>query len=108
MSAQTAEPLHEPAAAQAQPRLDPRFAEYRKTGDRDLRNKLIEDHRWLAVHCARRFAHKGEPLDDLIQVAMLGVLKAIDRFEPGYGVMFTTFGVPTIVPSALLPLSPLM
>lgn len=78
-------------------RLDPRFAEYRRTGDRKLRNELIEDHRWLAVHCARRFAHKGEPLDDLVQVAMLGVLKAIDRFDPHYGVMFTTFGVPTIV-----------
>lgn len=77
--------------------LDPRFAEYRKTGDRKLRNEILEDHRWLAVHCARRFAHKGEPLDDLVQVAMLGMVKAIDRFDPHYGVMFTTFGVPTIV-----------
>ena len=98
MSAQTADLSREPAAdAPARPRLDPRFAEYYKTGDHKLRNRLIEEHRWLAVHCARRFAHKGEPLDDLIQVAMLGVLKAIDRFDPGYGVMFTTFGVPTIV-----------
>jgi len=77
--------------------LDPRFAEYAKTGDRALRNQILEDHRWLAVHCARRFAHKGEPLDDLVQVAMLGMVKAIDRFDPSYGVMFTTFGVPTIV-----------
>lgn len=77
--------------------LDPRFAEYHKTGDRKLRNEILEDHRWLAVHCARRFAHKGEPLDDLVQVAMLGMVKAIDRFDPHYGVMFTTFGVPTIV-----------
>jgi RNA polymerase sigma-B factor len=79
------------------PRLDSRFAEYRKTQDRALRNQLIEDHRWLAVHCARRFDRKGEPLDDLIQVAMLGVLKAIDRFDPDRGVMFSTFAVPTIV-----------
>jgi RNA polymerase sigma-B factor len=98
MSVQTADIYTEPAAdAPPRPRLDPRFAEYRKSRDHKLRNQLIEEHRWLAVHCARRFAHKGEPLDDLIQVAMLGVLKAIDRFDPSYGVMFTTFGVPTIV-----------
>ena len=78
-------------------RLDPRFFEYRKTGDRRVRNELVEDHRWLAVHCAKRFARKGEPLDDLIQVAMLGVLKAVERFDPERGVVFSTFGVPTIV-----------
>ncbi|MGH9192373.1 MAG: sigma-70 family RNA polymerase sigma factor, partial [Acidimicrobiales bacterium] len=57
-----------------------RFRQYRASSDRAIRNCLIEDHRWLAVHCARRFAGKGEPLDDLIQVAMLGVLKAVERF----------------------------
>ena len=46
-----------------------RFRRYRATGDRGLRNQLIDDHRWLALHCAKRFANKGEPLDDLIQVA---------------------------------------
>lgn len=78
-------------------KLDPRFAEYQTTGDHRIRNALIEDHRWLAVHCARRFAHKGEPLDDLVQVAMVGILKAVERFDPEYGVVFTTFAVPTAV-----------
>jgi RNA polymerase sigma-B factor len=78
-------------------RTDPRFAEYRATGDRDIRNALIEEHRWLAVHCARRFTHKGEPLDDLVQVAMVGILKAVERFDPDYGVVFSTFAVPTVV-----------
>ncbi|HLM64082.1 MAG TPA: SigB/SigF/SigG family RNA polymerase sigma factor [Acidimicrobiales bacterium] len=78
-------------------RVDLRFHEFRATGDRDVRNALIEEHRWLAVHCAQRFAHKGEPLDDLVQVAMLGVLKAVERFDPDYGVVFSTFAVPTIV-----------
>lgn len=78
-------------------RVDVRFYEYRADGDRDVRNQLIEDHRWLAVHCAQRFAHKGEPLDDLVQVAMLGVLKAVERFDPDYGVVFSTFAVPTVV-----------
>jgi RNA polymerase sigma-B factor len=72
------------------------FRQYRTSGDRAVRNRLIEDHRWLAVHCARRFAGKGEPLDDLTQVAMLGVLKAVERFDPDYGATFATFAVPTI------------
>lgn len=76
--------------------VDPRFAEYRATGDRRIRNELVEDHRWLALHCARQFARKGEPLEDLVQVAMVGVLKAVDRFDPSYGFVFTTFAVPTI------------
>lgn len=77
--------------------LDPRFALYRKTGDRDLRNALIEHHRWLALHCARKFANKGEPVDDLVQVAMLGILKAVERFDPSFGTQFSTFAVPTVV-----------
>jgi RNA polymerase sigma-B factor len=76
--------------------VDPRFAEYRASGDRTIRNELVEDHRWLALHCARQFARKGEPLDDLVQVAMVGVVKAVDRFDPAFGTVFTTFAVPTI------------
>jgi RNA polymerase sigma-B factor len=76
--------------------VDRRFAEYRRTGDRALRNTLIEEHRWLAVHCARRFAHKGEPLDDLVQVALVGILKAVERFDPCFGTRFSTFAVPTV------------
>jgi RNA polymerase sigma-B factor len=77
--------------------LDPRFELYRRTADRDARNGLIEDHRWLARHCARRFANRGEPLEDLVQVAMLGILKAVDRFDPSYGTQFTTFAMPTVI-----------
>jgi RNA polymerase sigma-B factor len=74
-----------------------RFATFRRTGDRTLRNQLIEHHRWVAIHCARRFANRGEPLDDLIQVGMLGVLKAVERFDPDVGVSFTTFAIPTVL-----------
>lgn len=76
--------------------VDPRFAEYRAGGDRTIRNELVEDHRWLALHCARQFACKGEPLDDLVQVAMVGLVKAVDRFDPAFGTVFTTFAVPTV------------
>jgi RNA polymerase sigma-B factor len=93
-------PAVAPEAGKASARrrsVDPRFAEYRRNGDRDIRNALIEEHRWLAVHCARRFSHKGEPLDDLVQVAMVGILKAVERFDPDFGVVFSTFAVPTVV-----------
>lgn len=73
-----------------------RFRRYRRTRDRSLRNELIEEHRWLALHCAKRFANKGEPLDDLVQVAMLGILKAVERYDPDYGATFATFAVPTV------------
>lgn len=76
---------------------DTRFATYHATRDRDLRNVLVDEHRWLALHCARRFAHKGEALDDLVQVAVLGLLKAIERFDPGRGVPFVGFAMPTMV-----------
>jgi RNA polymerase sigma-B factor len=86
-----------PASASPTEGNDPRFVEYRRTGDRAIRNALIEEHRWLALHCARRFDHKGEPLDDLVQVAMLGILKAVERFDPTFGTRFSTFAVPTVV-----------
>ena len=78
-------------------RVDERFVRYRETGDRAIRNELVEEHRWLAQHCARRFARKGEPLDDLVQVATVGVLKAVERFDPAFGVVFTTFAMPTVM-----------
>jgi RNA polymerase sigma-B factor len=77
--------------------VDQRFGRYRETHDRAIRNELVEEHRWLAQHCARRFARKGEPIEDLLQVATVGVLKAVERFDPAYGVVFTTFAVPTVM-----------
>jgi RNA polymerase sigma-B factor len=73
------------------------FRTYRDTGDRSIRNALIEEHRWIGVRGARRFEGRGEPLDDLIQVAMFGVLKAVERFDPDRGVAFPAFAMPTVV-----------
>lgn len=73
------------------------FDEYRKTRDVRLRNELIEAHVRLAEFCARRFVYRGEPFDDLRQVALVGLLKAVERFEPDRGVRFTSFATPTIV-----------
>jgi RNA polymerase sigma-B factor len=83
-------------AQQSSQEDDDTFRRYRASRDRALRNQIVERHRWLAVHCAKQFADKGEPFDDLVQVALLGVLKAVERFDPDYGAAFATFAVPTI------------
>jgi RNA polymerase sigma-B factor len=73
-----------------------RFADYRRTGDPGLRDELVLEHIGLARALARRYAGRGESLDDIQQVAMMGLVKAVDRFDPDRGLAFTTFAVPTI------------
>ena len=73
------------------------FAAYARTGDRAIRDELIEAHLRLAEHLARRFANRGVAVEDLIQVASLGLVKAVERFEPERGLEFSTFATPTIV-----------
>jgi RNA polymerase sigma-B factor len=73
------------------------FREYRRTGDRKIRNALVEAHRAFGFACARRFSGRGEPLDDLVQVAQLGVLKAVERFDPDRGSSFRAFASPTVM-----------
>ena len=72
------------------------FARLRARPDRSLRNRLVEEHQWLAELCARRLSRRGEPLDDLRQVALLGLVKAVDRFDPGFGVPFRAYAVKTM------------
>ncbi|WP_020659568.1 SigB/SigF/SigG family RNA polymerase sigma factor [Amycolatopsis benzoatilytica] len=62
-----------------------------------LRRKLIEEHLPLAEHIAQRFGGRGEPRDDLVQVARLGLVKAVDRFDPGRTADFLSFAVPTVM-----------
>ncbi|MSV55446.1 MAG: SigB/SigF/SigG family RNA polymerase sigma factor [Actinobacteria bacterium] len=67
------------------------------TEHESLRAALIERHLPLVTFMARKFADRGEPLDDLIQVGTIGLIKAIDRFEISKGFEFSTFATPTIV-----------
>src|SRR4051812_29914906 len=61
------------------------FARYRQYGDQAARDALVERFLPLATRLARRYHRGGEPLEDLVQVASLGLLKAIDRFDPARG-----------------------
>jgi RNA polymerase sigma-B factor len=69
---------------------------WREQDDHAARDELVERMLPLARSIARRYEHRGEPLDDLEQVACLGLIKAIDRFDLSREVRFATFAVPTI------------
>jgi RNA polymerase sigma-B factor len=73
------------------------FAAYARTGDIVLRDQLVASYMGLASYLARRFANRGQPLEDLTQVAALGLLKAIDRYDPGLQIEFSTYATTTIV-----------
>jgi RNA polymerase sigma-B factor len=73
------------------------FRQYKATGDSEVRDQLIVSHLNLVRFLASKFKNRGEPLDDLIQVGTIGLIKAIDRFDPSRGLEFTTYGTPTIL-----------
>jgi RNA polymerase sigma-B factor len=73
------------------------FKAYLEHGDLSARERLVERFLPLARQLARRYGTAGEPMDDLIQVASLGLVKAIDRYELDRGTAFSSFAVPTIL-----------
>jgi RNA polymerase sigma-B factor len=73
------------------------FARFQQDGDRAAHEALVERFLPLARQLARRYSHSNEPLDDLVQVASLGLLKAINRFDPTRPTAFSSFAVPTIL-----------
>ncbi len=70
---------------------------YRVNQDRAARDRLVEELMPLVRSLARRYAGRGEPVDDLVQVGAIGLIKAIDRFDLDRGVELSTYAVPTIV-----------
>lgn len=73
------------------------FRLLRQSGDLRIRDRLIQQHLPLVRTLARKFAHRGEPLDDLISTGTLALIHAVDRFDPEQGTRFTTFATPTII-----------
>jgi RNA polymerase sigma-B factor len=61
------------------------------------REGLVHLHLPLVEHCARRFRNRGEPLEDLVQVGTIGLIKSVDRFDTERGVEFSTYATPTII-----------
>lgn len=93
-----------PEQVAAPPRLGARdaatpelFEKFQRTHDPAVREQLILAHMNLVRYLARKFANRGEPLEDLIQVGMIGLINAIDRFDPNRGIRFATYATPTIV-----------
>jgi RNA polymerase sigma-B factor len=72
------------------------FREFARTRRRSLRNQLVERHMGLAAHIARRYHRAGMSDEDLRQVAMIGLVKSVDRFDPDYGSSFSAFAGRTI------------
>jgi RNA polymerase sigma-B factor len=72
------------------------FVEFRRTGSREIRDRLVERYVALAYAVARRYLRPSASIEDLRQVALIGLLKAVHRYDPTRGTAFPTFAVPTI------------
>ena len=73
------------------------FRRYKEEKDSEARDQLIVSHLNLVRFLASKFKNRGESLEDLIQVGTIGLIKAIDRFDPERGLEFTTYATPTIM-----------
>jgi RNA polymerase sigma-B factor len=93
------EPRTRPATARSAEREEVRrlLREYAGTRDPALRERLVDLNQDLVHFIARRFANRGEPLEDIEQVGFLGLIQAIDRFDPSLEHEFSTFATPTIM-----------
>lgn len=73
------------------------FRQYKEEGSSEARDQLIVSHLNLVRFLASKFKNRGESLEDLVQVGTIGLIKAIDRFDPERGLEFTTYATPTIM-----------
>lgn len=74
-----------------------RLKEFARTRDPKLRAQLVEEHLDLVERLARRFADRGESIDDLVQAGSIGLIKSVDRFDPELGYEFVAYATTTIL-----------
>jgi len=86
-----------PPEEKSEEQLAAQFRKLRRTGDPALRSQLIERHLPLVKTLARKFDNRGEPLEDLIQQGTIGLIHAVDRYDPERGSKFATYATTTIV-----------
>ena len=73
------------------------FSSYRETRDTKLRDEIVSSYIYIAEILSRKFVNRGVEYDDIYQVACLGILYAVERFDPDKGVKFATFATPTVM-----------
>ena len=73
------------------------FDEYSQTGDIAARNTLLEHYLYMAQIIAKKFTGRGVEYEDLLQVASMALVKAIERFDPSRGIKFTSFAAPSLI-----------
>jgi len=73
------------------------FFEYRRTGDKKIRDELVNSYLYIAEDVSKKFINRGVDYDDIYQVACMGIMYAVDRFNPERGVSFATFATPTVL-----------
>ncbi len=73
------------------------FSQYRKTGDIRLRDEIVSYYIYIAEILSRKFVNRGIEYDDIYQVACMGILYAVERFDAGRGVRFATYATPTVL-----------
>ncbi|VFB17390.1 Sigma-37 [Urinicoccus massiliensis] len=73
------------------------FQEYAKTKDQELRDILIEEHLYIAEILSKKYANRGIDYDDIFQVASIGLIYGVERYDPSKGYEFSSFATPTII-----------
>ncbi len=73
------------------------FSEYRETRDTVLRDEIVSSYIYIAEILSRKFINRGVEYDDIYQVACMGILYAVERFDPDKGVKFATYATPTVM-----------
>ncbi len=73
------------------------FSKFRETHDSELRNRLIEKYLYIARILSKKFINRGIEYEDIYQVASMGIMYAVDRFDPDKGVRFATYATPTVM-----------